>query len=150
MSDHEHDHEHFHEHTHTHEHADGTVHSHPHEHAHTHDHEHGEGHEHTHEHLHEHDAPHTHDHEHPHTHEHTHDHEHSHGSAAAQPMDQLYALMKYMAGHNADHTRELEGLAGKAREAGAGEAYDLIMEAVRFFDQGNESLSKALEKFPHA
>ena len=56
--------------------------------------------------------------------------------------------MKYMAGHNADHTRELEELAGKARDAGAGEAYDLIMEAVRFFDQGNESLSKALEKFP--
>ena len=56
--------------------------------------------------------------------------------------------MKYMAGHNADHTRELEELAGKARDAGAGEVYDLIMEAVRFFDQGNESLSKALEKVP--
>ena len=123
MSDHEHEHTHEHDHEHTH--ADGTVHTHPHEHAHTHDH--GEGHEHTHEHH----------------------HEHSHGDAPAQPMEQLYALMKYMAGHNADHTRELEGLAGKAKEAGADEAYDLIMEAVRFFDQGNESLSKALEKFPH-
>ena len=146
MSDHEH--EHLHEHTHEHTHADGTVHSHPHEHAHTHDH--GEGHEHTHEHLHEHESEHPmheHSHDHPHPHEHT--HEHTHGGAAAQPMEQLYALMKYMAGHNADHTRELEGLAGKAKEAGAAEAYDLIMEAVRFFDQGNESLGKALEKFPH-
>ena len=144
MSDHEHDHEHFHEHTHEHTHPDGTVHSHSHEHAHTH--EHGEGHEHTHEHLHEHEGEHP---MHEHTHEHTHDHGHTHGETAAKPMDQLFALMKYMAGHNADHTRELEGLAGKAREAGAAEAYDLIMEAVRFFDQGNESLGKALEKFPH-
>ena len=134
MSDHEHEHTH----------ADGTVHSHPHEHEHTHEHSHGEGHEHTHEHLHEHDAPHSHDHDHPHHHEHNHEH----GAGPAQPLEQLFALMKYMAGHNADHTRELEGLAGQARAAGAAEAYDLIMEAVRFFDQGNESLSKALEKFP--
>ena len=102
MSDHEH--EHMHEHDHEHTHADGTVHSHPHEHAHTHDH--GEGHEHTHEHLHDHEGEHPmheHSHDHPHAHEHTHEHhhEHSHGDAPAQPMEQLYALMKYMAGHNA-------------------------------------------------
>ena len=109
--------------------------------------------EHEHEHLHEHAHEHTHAdgtvHSHPHDHEHSHDHDHPHGEAP-QPMAQLFALMKYMAGHNADHTRELEGLAGKAKEAGADEAYDLIMEAVRFFDQGNEALAKALEKFPQA
>ena len=140
MTDHEH--EHYHEHTHEHTHADGTTHTHTHEHEHAHEHSHGEGHEHTHEHLHEHDAPHTHE------HDHAHHHEHEHPASPAQPMAQLYALMKYMAGHNADHTRELEGLAAQAKDAGAAEAYDLIMEAVRFFDQGNESLSKALEKFP--
>ena len=136
MSDHEHEHYHEHEHTH----ADGTVHTHPHDHEHTHEHSPGEGHDHTHEH----DAPHSHEHDHPHHHE----HHHEHGAGPAQPLEQLFALMKYMAGHNADHTRELEGLAGQAKAAGAAEAYDLIMEAVRFFDQGNESLSKALEKFP--
>ena len=61
-------------------------------------------------------------------------------------MDQLTALMRYMAGHNADHTRELEELAGGLKAAGKQEAYDLAMEAVRFFDQGNEALKKALEK----
>ena len=132
----EHEHEHVHEHTHEHTHADGTTHSHPHEHGHVHGHthDHGDGHAHTHEHLHAEGEPHT----------------HEHGAAAAQPMDQLYALMKYMAGHNADHTRELEELAAKARDAGNAEGCDLIMEAVRFFDQGNEALSKALEKFAPA
>ena len=54
--------------------------------------------------------------------------------------------MKYMTGHNADHTRELEAMAGKLKEAGNEEAYELTMEAVRFFDQGNEVLARALEK----
>jgi hypothetical protein len=54
--------------------------------------------------------------------------------------------MRYMAGHNADHTRELEGLAKELLEAGNREAYDLAMEAVRFFDQGNAALANALEK----
>ena len=56
--------------------------------------------------------------------------------------------MKYMAGHNADHTRELEGLAKEVQAAGNLAAYDQIMEAVRFFDQGNEALGKALEMLP--
>ena len=94
---------------------------------------------------------HTHEHEYSytHTHEHTHEHEvhqHHHDHSEAKPLEQLYALMKYMTGHNADHTRELETMAGKLKDAGNGEAYELTMEAVRFFDQGNEVLSKALEK----
>ncbi len=137
---HEHEHEHTYSHSHPHEHgAEGQTHEHEHTDAHSHPHSHEDSEGHAHEHPH---ADHGHDHDH-----HGHSHAHEHGG---RPADQLFALMKYMAGHNADHTRELEGLAGKAREAGAGEAYDLIMEAVRFFDQGNESLSKALEKFPHA
>ena len=62
-------------------------------------------------------------------------------------MEQLYALMKYMAGHNADHTRELEELAGEVSAAGNLDAYDLIMEAVALFDQGNAVLKLALERF---
>lgn len=94
---------------------------------------------------------HTHEHEYSytHTHEHTHEHEvhhHHHDHSEAKPLEQLYALMKYMTGHNADHTKELETMAGKLKDAGNGEAYELTMEAVRFFDQGNEVLSKALEK----
>ena len=54
--------------------------------------------------------------------------------------------MRYMTAHNADHTRELEDLAGQVRAAGNEESYELAMEAVRFFDQGNEALAKALEK----
>ena len=125
-----------------HDHCDEHIHDH-----HNHDMEHAHEGIHAHEHAHAHAEEHHHPHDHEHTHVHT--HEHTHGDAGAQPMEQLYALMKYMAGHNADHTRELEGLAGKAKEAGAAEAYDLIMEAVHFFDQGNESLGKALEEFPH-
>ena len=94
---------------------------------------------------------HTHEHEYSytHTHEHTHEHEvhhHHHDHSEAKPLEQLYALMKYMTGHNADHTRELEAMAGKLKEAGNEEAYELTMEAVRFFDQGNEVLARALEK----
>ena len=99
---------------------------------------------HTHSHTHEGEE---HDHEHPHDHDHEHtEHTHVHGQPQIQPADKLLALMRYMAGHNADHTRELEGLAGELKDAGNQEAYDLAMEAVRFFDQGNEALAKALEK----
>lgn len=101
-----------------------------------------------HTHEHEHTYTHTHEHAHNHgeAHEHSHDHEHHHDHGEARPLDQLYALMRYMTGHNADHTRELETLAGQLKDAGNEEAYALTMEAVRFFDQGNEVLARALEK----
>lgn len=95
-----------------------------------------EAHTHTHEH--------THDHEHSHDHGHPHEHHHDHGEA--RPLDQLYALIRYMSGHNADHTRELEALAGQLKDAGNQEAYALAMEAVGFFDQGNAVLARVLEK----
>ena len=88
----------------------------------------------------------THAHEHgdPHSHEHDREGRSDHGEA--KPLDRLYALMKYMTGHNADHTRELEAMAGRLKEAGNEEACELTMEAVRFFDRGNEVLARALEK----
>ena len=82
-----------------------------------------------------------HDHEHHHELEHHH-HDHEGGT----PAEKLYALMNYMVTHNADHTHELEHLAEHVKESGNTEAYDLTMEAVRFYDQGNEVLKKALEK----
>lgn len=109
---------------------------------HTHEHEHT--YTHTHEHAHPHGEEHEHRHDHEHSHDHPHEHHHDHGEA--RPLDQLYALMRYMTGHNADHTRELETLAGQLKDAGNEEAYALTMEGVRFFDQGNAVLSKALEK----
>lgn len=139
IEEHEHEHSHTYTHSHPHDHdgADPAEHSHEHSHtyahSHPHDHHGEEGHTHTHP---EEDQA--------HHHEHHHEHPHS----AGKPAEELYALMKYMAGHNASHTRELEHLAGEVRDAGSAGTYDLIMEAVRFFDQGNEVLAKALEIFP--
>ena len=151
MSDHEeqelmhsHEHEHSYTHAHPHVHEDGSVddghtHEHSHSYSHSHEHCHDHGEEHTHTHPHEHDP----EHEHAHEHE-AHHHHHDHG--AEQPAEKLHALMHYMAGHNRDHTKELEVLAGQVKEAGNEEAYAAVMDAVRFFDQGNEALARALEK----
>jgi hypothetical protein len=73
-------------------------------------------------------------------------HHHHHDHEAEQPAEKLHALMHYMAGHNKDHTKELEDLAGQVKEAGDTAAYEAVMEAVRFFNQGNEALAKALEQ----
>jgi len=133
--DHEHGHHHGHSHTHshTHEHThDGVAHTHEHDHAHTHDHEH----------------PHSHD----HLHEHGHEHSHCHASDCAScgggcehtPMEELLALMKYMAGHNAAHAKELADLAIQLEKAGSHAAYEQVMAAVSDFEKGNMRLSAVL------
>jgi len=133
--DHEHGHHHGHSHTHshTHEHThDGVAHTHEHAHAHTHDHEH----------------PHSHD----HLHEHGHEHSHCHASDCAScgggcehtPMEELVALMKYMASHNAAHARELADLALQLEKAGSHSAYEQVMAAVSDFEKGNMRLSVVL------
>lgn len=124
---------HDHEHTHTHEHThDGTCHSHEHCHAHEHDHEHP----HTHDHLHEHGA------------EHTHSHNcsgHCHGcSCDHTAMEELTALMKYMAGHNDAHAKELAELAAQLEKAGNRAAYEQVMAAVSDFEKGNMRLRVVL------
>ena len=139
MTEHEHEHTHTYTHSHDHEHEHGE-HAHEHEHTYTHSHPHVHDGEEGHTHVHpEEDAAH---HHHDHPHEHPHSHEHT-----GKPAEELVALMKYMAGHNASHTRELEGLAGEVKASGQEESYEKIMEAVRFFDQGNEVLKEALDKF---
>ena len=135
-------------HDHEHEH-----HHHDHSHAHTHEHTH-DGHSHTHEHTHSHSHDHSHPHDHDHLHGHDHAHEHSHDCSgqcqgcASQcehtPLEELMALMKYMAGHNAAHAKELADLAGQLEKLGNRMAYEQVMAAVSDFEKGNLRLSAVL------
>lgn len=133
--DHDHIGGHGHQHTHTHEHThDGVTHSHPHDHAHEHDHQH----------------PHSHDHLHGEGHEHHHDHECGGncsgcaGGCEHTPMEELAALMKYMANHNAAHAAELAQLAKQLEQAGNRVAYEQVMAAVSDYEKGNMRLNVVL------
>ncbi len=79
-------------------------------------------------------------------HDHEEHHHHHHDHEGGTDKEKLLALMKYMSSHNADHNEELEHLAQHVRESGNDEAYELTMEAVRLFSEGNEILKKALSK----
>ena len=136
-----------------HEHIAGGHHDHGHSHTHSHEHTHdgvAHTHEHSHEHTHEHSHPHDHDHLHGegHTHEHSHDCGGHCGSCAGgcehTPMEELTALMKYMANHNAAHARELAELAIQLDKAGNHMAYEQVMAAVSDFEKGNMRLSMVL------
>lgn len=59
-------------------------------------------------------------------------------------MEKLTALMKYMAGHNASHTRELATLAEEFRAAGNDMAYQQVMAAVSDYEKGNLRLTVVL------
>ena len=126
---HEHTHNHTHEHTH-----DGVAHTHEHSHSHTHDHEHP----HDHDHLHSHDDAHS----------HSHDCDGHCGGCAGgcqhTPMEELLALMKYMANHNASHANELAQLAIQLENAGSHTAYEQVMAAVSDFEKGNMRLQAVL------
>ena len=136
-----------------HEHIAGGHHDHGHSHTHSHEHTHdgvAHTHEHSHEHTHEHSHPH--DHEHLHSEGHTHDHSHDCGGQCGScaggcehtPMEELTALMKYMANHNAAHARELAELAVQLDKAGNHMAYEQVMAAVSDFEKGNMRLSMVL------
>ena len=136
-----------------HDHVGGGDHCHSHTHEHTHEHTH-DGVAHTHSHGHDHDHAHEHPHHHDHLHDHGHEHNHSHecgGSCAGcaggcehTPMEELMALMKYMAGHNAAHAKELADLAIQLEKAGNHAAYEQVMAAVSDFEKGNMRLSMVL------
>lgn len=132
-----HGHEHTHPHTHTHEHThDGVTHTHEHTHAHVHTHEH----------------PHEHDHLHVEGHTHAHEYEHECGGQCGScqskcehtPMEELAALMKYMANHNAAHANELAQLAKQLEQAGNRVAYEQVMAAVSDYEKGNMRLNVVL------
>ena len=59
-------------------------------------------------------------------------------------MEELLALMKYMAGHNAAHARELADLAKQLQAAVNPSAYEQVMAAVSDFEKGNLRLSAVL------
>ncbi len=130
---HSHGHAHTHEHTHEHTH-DGVAHSHAHTHEHTHDH----GHPHDHDHLHGEG----------HTHDHSHECSHDCGSCASScqhtPMQELTALMQYMANHNTAHAKELADLAAQLDKAGNHAAFEQVMAAVSDFEKGNLRLRAVL------
>ena len=137
-----------------HDHVCGGHHDHSHEHTHTHEHTHdGVTHSHAHSHAHEHDHAHPHEHDHLHGEGHTHNHSHEHNCSSDcsscagcnhTPMEELTALMQYMANHNAAHARELAALAAQLEKAGNHAAYEQVMAAVSDFEKGNMRLSVVL------
>lgn len=136
-------HSHDHEHTHSHEHIhDGVAHTHDHCHTHSHDHQHP----HDHDHLHDEHTHHDHCH-HDHCH---HDHEHGHdcgccgGKCEHTAMEELLALMTYMANHNTAHANELAGLAKQLQEMGSYAAYEQVLAAVSDYEKGNLRLRAVL------
>ena len=66
------------------------------------------------------------------------------GGCEHSNMEKLTALMKYMAGHNASHTRELAALAEEFRTAGNDMAYQQVMAAVSDYEKGNLRLTVVL------
>ena len=134
-----------------HDHIGGHSHDHTHTHTHAHTHD-GVAHSHAHDHVHEHDHPHPHDHEHLHDHGVAHDHSHDCAGQCAgcaskcehTPMEELMALMQYMANHNAAHARELADLAVQLEKAGNHAAFEQVMAAVSDFEKGNLRLSAVL------
>ena len=137
-----------------HDHVCGGHHDHSHEHTHTHEHTHdGVTHSHAHTHAHEHDHAHPHEHDHLHSEGHTHNHSHEHNCSSDcsscagcnhTPMEELTALMQYMANHNAAHARELAALAAQLEKAGNHVAYEQVMAAVSDFEKGNLRLTAVL------
>jgi len=136
-----------------HDHSMGGDHAHTHAHEHTHEHTH-DGVAHTHAHAHEHEHTHEHPHDHEHLHDHGHAHSHSHDCAGGcsgcaskcehTPMEELMALMQYMANHNAAHAKELADLASQLDKAGNHAAFEQVMAAVSDFEKGNMRLSMVL------
>ena len=110
-----------------------------------------------HDHHHDHDHCHNHDHHH-HDHDHCHhdhehcDHNHEHCGQGGcghchhehTPMEELVALMKYMANHNTAHANELAQLAMQLEKAGSHAAFEQVMAAVSDYEKGNMRLQAVL------
>lgn len=85
-----------------------------------------------------------HRHAHGHDHDHTHGHSHSHSHESTVPMEEMFALMKYMVAHNQAHAEELAQLAQQLDDAGNHSAYRRMMDAVVNYDVGNATLAAVL------
>ena len=73
------------------------------------------------------------------------DHSHSHETAAT-PMDEVVALMRFMADHNDAHAQELADLAMQLQDVGKTRASNQIMDAVADFDVVNAKLTAVVEE----
>ena len=60
------------------------------------------------------------------------------------PMEELQALMKFMATQNAAHVRQLTKLAAELQKTGNPAAYAQVLAAVSDFEKGNMRLSVVL------
>ncbi len=84
---------------------------------------------------------------HTHSHAYGHDHDHTHAElAAATPMEELLALMKFMVNHNDAHAQELAELASQLKVSGRTKAYHQIMDAVANFDMVNAQLDAVVKE----
>ena len=82
-----------------------------------------------------------------HEHGHDHDHrEHHDRTPGGTPREELVAMLRYMAGHNAAHTRELAELAGQLDTAGGHGQYEQVMLAVEEYRRANGRLQAVLEQ----
>ena len=95
-------------------------------------------HEHTHDHEHSHEHTHADGTTHSHAHTHNGDHHHTHGG---NTKEEALALLSYMVDHNRHHAEELHELAHSFDEKTA----DLIHEALKDLNAGNDKLAAALE-----
>ena len=85
-------------------------------------------------------------HEHGHDREHEHHHHHHDPAPDVTPREELVAMLRYMVGHNAAHTRELAELAGQLDTVGEHEQYEQVMQAVKEYEQANARLQAVLER----
>ncbi len=58
---------------------------------------------------------------------------------------ELIALIEYMIHHNEHHNEELKELGDSLKDISQ-DAYQKVLNAIESFDQGNKSLSMALEE----
>ncbi len=95
----------------------------------------------------EHEHMHVHHHTHEHTHDgvtHTHEHEHVHKGEQGS-LEEVTALLSYMADHNRHHAEELADMGDRIRSMGMEEAADMIAEGVKGFVRANELFAEALK-----
>ncbi len=59
-------------------------------------------------------------------------------------MEELLALMTYMANHNTAHANELANLAKQLHDMGSHAAYEQVMAAVSDYEKGNLRLRAVL------
>ena len=83
---------------------------------------------------------------------HNHEHEHNHGSSHShthegfgQSQKETLALLNYMIDHNKHHGEDLHEIYHALEAADNKDAGELVHEAMRLYDDGNEKLAEALK-----